>query len=61
VTESEKCLVLDLLNANSKLTGAQACEFARRVLAAERVENYAQMQRIIQEAAFGPASDQTAA
>ena len=46
-------LILDLLSANPDLTGSQAHEYARSIIAAESREDYELMYAIQQEALYG--------
>jgi hypothetical protein len=59
--QNQKELMLDLLLANPKLTGAQARDYASAILAAGQREDFTKMQQLIQEAIFGPGKRESAA
>jgi hypothetical protein len=59
--QNQKDLMLDLLLANPKLTGAQALDYAVAIIAAGQIEDYLTMQQLIQEAIFGPGKRESAA
>jgi len=54
-------LILTLLEGNPRLTGAEARDFAQRIIQAEAEEDYIRMQAAIQEALYGPAKERPAA
>lgn len=54
-------LMLALLAANPRLTGAEARDFAQRIIQAEAREDYIRMQAAIQKALYGPAKERSAA
>ena len=48
-----KELMIDLLLSNPRLTGAQAYDYAARIIQAEQQEDYITMHALIQEALYG--------
>jgi hypothetical protein len=59
--QNQKELMLDVLLANPNLTGREAREYAIRILDAGHKEDYQTMQRLFQEAIYGPGKRVSAA